>query len=153
MLKKLELSNADHQELVAYCHQKGIRFWSTAFDLVSTLSKSKNLTSREITFGKKVLDYIQVSPQIIDEVKELSKLEETEIIEVKFIYDKLLLVSKDDWKRIIDLANQTNIFNSLELSNVKSVQTSLFKKEKVKEQALIRVFESIKKLKKFGINI
>jgi hypothetical protein len=47
------------------------------------------LTSREITFGKKVLDYIQKIPQLIDEVKALSKLEETEIIEVKFIYDKL----------------------------------------------------------------
>ena len=35
MLKKLELSDSDHQELVAYCHQKGIRFWSTAFDLES----------------------------------------------------------------------------------------------------------------------
>ena len=35
MLKKLELSDTDHQELVAYCHQKGIRFWSTAFDLES----------------------------------------------------------------------------------------------------------------------
>jgi hypothetical protein len=39
------------------------------------------------------------SPQLIDEVKALSKLEETEIIEVKFIYDKLLLISKDDWKK------------------------------------------------------
>lgn len=35
MLKQLELSETDHQELVAYCHQKGIRFWSTAFDLES----------------------------------------------------------------------------------------------------------------------
>jgi len=127
--------------------------WSAAFDIVSRLSKNKNLTTREITFGKKVLDYIQVSPQIIDEVKALSKLEETEIIEVKFIYDKLLLVSKEDWKRIIDLANQTNIFSNLELSNVKSVQTSLAKKEKVKEQALIRAYESIKKLKRFGIKV
>lgn len=127
--------------------------WSIAFDLVGRLSKNKNLTSREITFGKKVLDYIQTSPQLIDEVKALSKLEETEIVEVKFIYDKLLLVSKDDWKRIIDVANQTKIFNNLELSNVKSVQTSLAKKEKVKEQAIIRAYESIKKLKKFGIKV
>ncbi|PIX06679.1 MAG: hypothetical protein COZ76_07495, partial [Flavobacteriales bacterium CG_4_8_14_3_um_filter_35_10] len=74
-------------------------------------------------------------------------------IEVKFIYDKLLLVSKDNWKRIIDVANQTNIFSNLELSNVKSVQTSLAKKEKVKEQALIRAYESIKKLKRFGIKV
>jgi hypothetical protein len=127
--------------------------WSIAFDIMGRLSKNKNLTSREITFGKKVLDYIQTSPQLIDEVKALSKLEETEIVEVKFIYDKLLLVSKDDWKRIIDVANQTKIFNNLELSNVKSVQTSLAKKEKVKEQALIRAYESIKKLKKFGIKV
>lgn len=35
MLKKLELSEQDHEELIAYCHQRGIRFWSTAFDLES----------------------------------------------------------------------------------------------------------------------
>jgi hypothetical protein len=127
--------------------------WSIAFDLVSRIGKNKNLTSREITFGKKVMDYIQVNPQLIDEVKALSKLEETEIIEVKFIYDKLLLVSKEDWKRIIDIANQTKIFDNLELSNIKSVQASLARKEKVKEQALIKAFESMQKLKKYGFNL
>lgn len=35
MLKKLELSQADHEELIAYCNEKGIRFFSTAFDLDS----------------------------------------------------------------------------------------------------------------------
>lgn len=35
MLKHLELSKAQHEELVIYCHQKGIRFFSTAFDLDS----------------------------------------------------------------------------------------------------------------------
>lgn len=35
MLKKLELSEQDHQELMAYCIKKGIRFWSTAFDFDS----------------------------------------------------------------------------------------------------------------------
>ena len=35
MLKKLELSEQDHQELVDYCNKKGIRFWSTAFDFDS----------------------------------------------------------------------------------------------------------------------
>lgn len=64
-----------------------------------------------------------------------------------------MLLQKEDWKRIIDLASQTKIFNNLELANVKSVQTSLAKKEKIKEQALIRAYESMKKLKKFGINI
>jgi hypothetical protein len=127
--------------------------WSISFDLVSRLKKNLNLTSREISFGKKVLDHIQANPLLIDEIKSLSSLEEIEIVEVKFIYDKLLLLSKDEWKRIIDIADQTKIFNYLELLNVKAVQTSLTKKEKVKEQALIRAHESIKKLKKFGINL
>lgn len=35
MLKKLELSEENHEELIAYCKEKGIRFWSTAFDFES----------------------------------------------------------------------------------------------------------------------
>ena len=35
MLKKLELSEKEHEELMAYCKEKGIRFWSTAFDFES----------------------------------------------------------------------------------------------------------------------
>ena len=33
MLKKLELSNASHLELISYCEEKGIKFFSTAFDV------------------------------------------------------------------------------------------------------------------------
>ncbi len=35
MLKKLELSPEQHEELIKYCNQKGIQFFSTAFDLDS----------------------------------------------------------------------------------------------------------------------
>lgn len=35
MLKNLELSQQDHEELIAYCNVKGIRFFSTAFDIES----------------------------------------------------------------------------------------------------------------------
>ena len=35
MLKKLELSPQQHYELVSYCNEKGINFFSTAFDLDS----------------------------------------------------------------------------------------------------------------------
>ena len=35
MLKKLELSQSDHEELLAYCRKKGVRFFSTAFDMDS----------------------------------------------------------------------------------------------------------------------
>lgn len=127
--------------------------WSLAFDLFKKLNEHKNLTNREINFGKKVLDFVQENPALLEQIKLLSTLPEKEIIEVKFIYDKLLLISKDDWKRIIDLASQTKMFDNLEFANVKSVQASLSKKENVKEQALIKCYESIKKLKRFGIVI
>lgn len=35
MVKKLELSHEQHQLLIAYCKTKGVKFFSTAFDLVS----------------------------------------------------------------------------------------------------------------------
>ena len=35
MLKKLEFTPKQHQELIAHCQKKGIKFFSTAFDLIS----------------------------------------------------------------------------------------------------------------------
>lgn len=35
MVKKLELSTSDHEAIIAYCKQKGVAFFSTAFDLES----------------------------------------------------------------------------------------------------------------------
>ena len=125
--------------------------WAQCMDIINRIRNKKNLTNRDLSYGKRVLDLIEENPKLIDEIKSLSKLDETVSIEVKFIYDRLLLLSKDDWKRIIDLATQTNIFEYLELSNVKQVNNAILRKESVKEQALIKCYESIQKLKKFGI--
>lgn len=169
--KEIDTNNVeDAVFLISEIQKMGLKFWDgfkiyidnnkpdgfdymLMFDLLKKLREQKNMTSREMTFGKKVLDFVQVNPSLAEEVKSLSKLADKEIVEVKFIYDKLLLLSKDDWKRIIDVAGQTKIFNNLELANVKSVQTSLSKKEIIKEQALIKCYESLKKLKKFGIKV
>jgi len=169
--KEIDTNNVeDTVFLISEIQKMGLKFWDgfkiyidnnkpegfdymLMFDLLKKLREQKNMTSREMTFGKKVLDFVQTNPSLAEEIKSLSKLADKEIVEVKFIYDKLLLLSKDDWKRIIDVAGQTKIFNNLELANVKSVQTSLSKKEIIKEQALIKCYESLKKLKKFGINI
>ncbi len=127
--------------------------WSQSLDIVNRIRNRKNLTNRDLSYGKRVLDLIEQNPILIDEIKSLSKLDETAVIEVKFIYDRLLLLTKEDWKRIIDLATQTSVFEYLELSNVKQVSTSILRKESIKEQALIKCYESIQKLKKFGIKI
>ena len=169
--KEIDTNNIeDTVFLISEIQKLGLRFWDgfkyylkdhslegfdymLVFEIFKKMKDGKNLTTREIIFGKKVLDYLKENQSLIEEVKNLSTLEEKEMIELKVIYDRLLLFTKDDWKRIIDLATQTNLFNNLELANVKSVQTSLLKKMSVKEQAIIKAYESMQKLKKFGIKI
>ena len=83
----------------------------------------------------------------------MSKFDNKEYVEIKFMFDRLKLLSKDDWKKIIDLANQTNIFTIPEFGNVKSIQSAISKNEQIKEQSLMKAFESLLKLKRFGISI
>lgn len=53
MIRKLELSEAEHWELVKYCKQKGIAFLSTAFDLDSIdLLKKLGITIGKIPSGE-----------------------------------------------------------------------------------------------------
>jgi len=53
MLKKLELNEEDHLELIEYSRQKGIRFLSTAFDLDSIdLLKKLGITIGKIPSGE-----------------------------------------------------------------------------------------------------
>src|SRR5690554_3450702 len=151
--KEIDTNNVeDTVYLISETRKMGLKFWDgfkiyldntklegfdsmLMFDLFKKLNEQKNMTNSEITLGKKVLDFMQQNPELLEEIKSLSILPNEEIIEVKFIYDKLLLLSKDDWKRIIDLASQTKVFNNMELANVKAVQTSLSRKERLKEQA------------------
>lgn len=169
--KEIEFNDSENTiHIISEIQKMGLKFWDgikiyidtnkpegldylLAFDLVKKLKNQKNLSSREIQFGKKVIDFIEKNPSIVEEVKKLSKeVEDSIIVELKFIYDKLSQISKDEWKRIIDLSSQVNIFSYDELANIKSVQTLINKKEKVKEQAVLKAYESIKKLERFGIN-
>jgi N,N'-diacetyllegionaminate synthase len=71
MLKKLELSEKDHDELIAYCKQKNIEFLSTPFDEESIeLLKTKGINIGKIPSGEITnLPYLQAMskafPQII----------------------------------------------------------------------------------------
>jgi hypothetical protein len=156
--------------LVSEIQKMGLKFWDgfriyidktkpddfdyiKTFDLLKKLKDQKNLNNREIAYGKRVIDFTNSNPTMIEEIKSLSKLEDREEVEIKFIYDRLSQISSENWKRILDVAIQTKIFDNLELANVRSVQVSVSKKEGIKEQALIKAFESLKKLKKYGINL
>lgn len=71
MLKKLELSQAVHQELIDYCAQKGVQFLSTGFDIESleflarlgiTIAK---VPSGEITNLPYLRNVVSLFPEVI----------------------------------------------------------------------------------------
>ena len=168
-----EINNNDVENTIFYIdkiQKMGVKFWDgyriylgkntentkdfhSAYDIYIKLKEGKNLAERDINFGMKIINYISENSFLEEDVRSLSNIEEAEIIGAKFIYDKLLLVSKEEWKRIIDLACQTKIFDDKELANVKYVQNTLLKNEKVKEQSLAKAYDSLKKLNRFGIKI
>jgi N,N'-diacetyllegionaminate synthase len=70
MLRKLELTKKDHDELIAYCKNKGIKFFSTAFDLDSLKYLAEiglelvKIPSGEITN----LPYLKLAAQLFERV-------------------------------------------------------------------------------------
>lgn len=70
MLQKLELSEKDHDELISYCEKKGIKFFSTAFDLESLSFLSRiGLTLVKIPSGEITnLPYLQLAANLFKEV-------------------------------------------------------------------------------------
>ena len=70
MLKKLELSHDQHQELINYCEQKNISFFSTAFDLESLVYLSKlGLSMVKIPSGEITnLPYLRKAASLFSEV-------------------------------------------------------------------------------------
>lgn len=70
MLKKLELSHEDHEQIIAYCQSQHINFFSTAFDLESLQYlkdiglKLVKIPSGEITN----LPYLRKAAQLFEEV-------------------------------------------------------------------------------------
>ena len=122
------------------------------WEIASKIKRAKNLNSRDIAIGIKLLSFIEDNNIDVDTIKSLSNEVEVEVIDIKAIYDRLKLISKNDWSKIFDLGEQTKIFDNLELLNLKSVQKSISRNEIVKEINVVNALKSIKKLSKFGIN-
>lgn len=70
MLKKLELSHEQHEHLITYCNEKGIQFFSTAFDLESLqYLKDIGLDLVKIPSGEITnLPYLRKAAQLFSEV-------------------------------------------------------------------------------------
>ena len=171
--KEKELDESDTENdlfIISEIKKQGVKFWDgfkhfidknpiddldyyELFDLAKKIKDNRNLNSKDCYIGKKGLQFISNNPEKLSLIKNLSSLQEKEVTEIKPIYDRLKLISSDDWKNIIALGEKTKLFEYKELSNVKYVSSKILKKDSVKEGALIKCFESIKKLKKFGFTL
>ena len=127
------------------------KFSTDIWEIASKIKRAKNLNSRDIAIGNKLISYIEDNSIDVNFIKSLSNEIEVEVIDVKAIFDRLKLISKNEWSKIFDLGEQTKIFDNLELANLKSVQKSISKSEMVKEVNILNALKSIKKLKKYGI--
>ena len=75
-------------------------------------------------------------------------------ISLKALYDRINLLSKDDWSRIIDLAEQTKSADYLEISNLKTLYSKIQKKDRsINEFNIRKAHEVLLRLsKKFKVN-
>lgn len=126
-------------------------FSTDVWEIASKIKRAKNLNSRDIAIGNKLLSHIEENNVDVNTIKSFSNEIEVEVIDVKAIYDRLKLISKNEWSKIFDLGEQTKIFDNLELANLKSVQKSISKSETLKEVNIVNALKSIKKLNKFGV--
>ncbi|MGJ8591302.1 MAG: AIPR family protein [Aquaticitalea sp.] len=169
--KEKEVDDGDSENelfIISEIKKKGIKFWDglklfvnnnpiddlnyhDLFDLAKKIKENKNLNSKDCYVGKKGLEFISNNLDKLQEIKDLSTFEDKEVVEIKPVYDRLKLISPDEWKNIIALGDKTKLFEYKELSNVKYVSSKILKKESVKESALIKCYDSLNKIKKFGI--
>ncbi len=121
------------------------------FDLTKKLKEGKNLGPKEIRIGKKGIQFIETNKNLFAQIKSLSSNTDEELIEIKALYDRVKLIKSENWKRIIAIGEQTKCLNYQEISNIKYVVKKLRDKEMVKENSLLKCYESLKKMKKFNI--
>ncbi|MES2275439.1 MAG: AIPR family protein [Bacteroidota bacterium] len=121
------------------------------WDLLKKIRERKNLDHNALKLGKKVLDMIEADTLNVDDIRSLSALPDEDSIDIKGVYDKMSLLKKDEWNKIIALSEQSHIFDYLEISNLKSVQRAILTKDKIKEASLLKANDSLIKLKRFNI--
>lgn len=115
------------------------------------LKESGTINDKLIQKGAEVVDLISEKGVDFEKIIALSKLDEKKMVDPSALYNRLSKISDDDWKRILDLGEQTGILGFNEISVVKSVIQKLKRKEDIDLKRLQITEGSIGKLKKFGL--
>lgn len=168
------IKNDDTEEIKRYDNLEkitslGLKFWdgltiyTVKEDILSPYQKNMSevirkklkeagtLTDREIAKGMEVVNLLKEKSVDFDKVSLLSKFEGDDQINPSSLFNRLNKLKSEDWKRIIDLGEQTNSLTFNEISVIRTVIKKLKQKESIDLKRLKITGSAIDKLKKFGI--
>lgn len=122
MLKKLELSENHHKELILYCNSKSIKFLSTAFDLESlTFLKSLGLKLAKIPSGEiNNLPYLRAMAKLFPEIILSTGMANIDEIKATF---RVLIENGTKLENITILHCNTEYPTPMEDVNLKAMNT------------------------------
>lgn len=115
------------------------------------LKESGSMTDILIQKGLEIIYVIKEKGIDFEKISDLSKLNEKELVDPSILYNRLSRLREDDWKRIIDLGEQTNTFTFNEISVLKTVNQKLKRKENIDLKRLQVAQTAIDKLKRYGM--
>jgi hypothetical protein len=149
----------------------GVRFWDGLYlynfnsDILSkfqetnvsmirkTLKEYGSMSDNLVQRGNEIVDIIVEKGIDFEKIIALSKLDAKELIDPSVIYIRLRRLKDEDWKRILDLGEQTNTLNFNEISVLKTVIQKLKRNESIDLKRLQATKNAIDKLKKFGLKV
>lgn len=172
---RYDSDNTETEEVLKYNNLEritslGIRFWdglylynlsseilskyqeTNASMIRKTLKESGTMTDRLIQKGMEIIDLVVAKGIDFEKIADLSKLNDKEVVDLSILYNRLSRLTDGDWKRILDLGEQTNTLSFNEISVLKTVIQKLKRKENIDLKRLQATQLAINKLKKFGIN-
>jgi hypothetical protein len=117
------------------------------------LKDSGEISERLVLKGVEIINIIHESGIDYETISAISKLDDKELIDPSVLYNRLNRLTDDDWKRIFDLGEQTNIFSFNDISVLKTVIMKLKRKENIDLKRLEITEKAIGKLKKFGVSL
>lgn len=173
---RYDSDNTESEEVKKYQNLQrimslGVRFWDGLYfynlnsEILTTyqetsvsmirkaIKQSGTLSDRLIKKGVSIVDLVVEKEIDFEKISALSKLNEKELVDPSTLYNRLSRLNDNDWKRIIDLGEQTNTLSFNEISVLKTVIQKLKRQENIDLKRLQATQSAIDKLKKFGIKV
>lgn len=117
------------------------------------LKRNGNFTDSDIKRGGEIISKLKELQVDFNDISSISKLSDNESLDPSVVYNRLKLIDKETWKKVIDIGEQTGKLSFNEISVIKTVISRVNKQENIDLKRLEIVNNSLDKVKKFGVNV